>query len=213
VATQTFEGLAKELYRWEKHVTAARAVCNKLKEQQLQAGHKLEQLQRDELLHKKASILLATVAEYTQDDVKAHFEAAGTLILQSIFGTDYSLEVELTKGSIQNSSLNFVVISPYDDDSLAVDPINDSGGLRDVVGFALRLAFLRLAKNRGVLFLDECFRQLSGYYIDSIISALQIAHKELGYQIILVTHDKRLLESSDKVITLEKPGTESIARE
>ncbi len=199
------EELVSKVAYLEKKIAAKRAVRELLKEQKEDSELKLQELEKQEALYKEACILLGRVSDHTQDDIKQHFEIAGTLILQSIFGPSYRFEVELSKGNLQNSSLGFSVATPYgEDDTLSVDPLNDSGGLRDVIGFALRLAFLKLAKNHGVLFLDECFRQLSSVYISNMVVALKLAHEELNHQILLVTHDNRLLECADKVITLKK---------
>ena len=64
------------------------------------------------------------------------------------------------------------------------------GGVVDVVSFALRIAFIILAKpkKRRILLLDEPFRFVSSAYRGRIGELLECLSKDYGMQIVMVTH-------------------------
>ncbi len=74
---------------------------------------------------------------------------------------------------------------------LEVDPLSASGGgIVDVAAFALRVACLMLHRPRlsKLVVLDEPFKFVSKEYRDNVRSMLEELAKDLGLQILLVTH-------------------------
>lgn len=78
------------------------------------------------------------------------------------------------------------------------------GGVVDVAAFALRLACLMTAQPpvRKVLILDEPFRFVSAGYRDRVRTMLETVSKEMGVQIVMVTHAEEL--QAGKTIDLDK---------
>ena len=160
----------------------------------------IERLKQDNELCAMAIALLAQTAEQGQEGVTGVFEAIVTPVLQSIFGSGYSLAISWSRGAAQNASAEFRIRTPYGDgDVLEVSPKN-KGGVRDVVGFTLRFCFLSLAQNHGPVVLDESFSQLDDERFEGMAAALQFVREKLGYQIIFVTHDKAYIDHADKVV-------------
>lgn len=83
----------------------------------------------------------------------------------------------------------------FEREGLRVEPLAAAGGgVVDVAAFALRLSCLLLSRPplRRVLVLDEPFKMLSRDRVGRVRELLEILTKELGVQIILVTHDTAL---------------------
>lgn len=196
-----------------KKMESAKTVKGLLEKQKKEAEDSYAELTEKAELYSKAASLLSTVAEKAQEAVINHFSTAGSFILQDIFGPGYKFAIELSKSSYQSASMSFIIESPYEgNDVLSVDPVHgDAGGLRDVIGFALRTAFLNLAHNKGIIFLDECFSQLSESYIDSAAKALDIITEKLGYQVMFITHDSKFIDSADNTIKIDMKGSSSYA--
>lgn len=78
---------------------------------------------------------------------------------------------------------------------MEVDPLTASGGgTVDVAAFALRVACLMLHRPRlsRVIILDEPFRFVSIQYQENIRAMLEQLSKDLGLQIVMVTHNENL---------------------
>lgn len=89
-------------------------------------------------------------------------------------------------------------------DGEEVNPIEeDSGGVVDVAAFGLRIACLLLSmpKRRKLLVLDEPFKGVAANNVPAVATLLETLSRELGVQILLVTHCETL--QVGKVIKLE----------
>lgn len=87
------------------------------------------------------------------------------------------------------------------------DPVDScGGGVVDVAAFALRLACLMLMHppRRRLLVLDEPFKHLSREYRPRVAALLQTLTREMGVQIIMVTHDPALCMG--RVVEIKKEG-------
>jgi DNA repair exonuclease SbcCD ATPase subunit len=83
-----------------------------------------------------------------------------------------------------------------------LSPGTISGGVRAVVSVALRIARLSLHRpsSRKLLCLDEPFRGLSRQNLRKMNSLIETLARDLGFQIVLVTHDEEI--SCGKVISI-----------
>ncbi len=84
----------------------------------------------------------------------------------------------------------------FERDGLEVDPLTASGGgVVDVAAFALRVACLVMRKPslRRLLVLDEPFKFVSVEYRPRVRRMLEKLATDLHIQIVMVTHDPRLL--------------------
>lgn len=119
--------------------------------------------------------------------------------LSSVFGEEayqFKIEFDRKRGRTE-AHLRFVR------GDLDVDPMTASGGgVVDVAAFALRIACLVLHRPRlsRVVVLDEPFKFLSVEYRPQVREMLEQISKEMGLQIILVTHIDEL--ATGKVIEL-----------
>ena len=147
-----------------------------------------------------AQKLCQSVAETVQANAHKQIASVVTRCLEAIFGEDaYTFKIifEQKRGKTE-ARLVFVR------GDLEVDPLSAAGGgVVDVAAFALRLACLVLSRPKKRLFLcaDEPFKMLSGDYSDKIRELLLTLSKELGLQLLMVTHNKSLV--CGKVVVLD----------
>lgn len=88
---------------------------------------------------------------------------------------------------------------------IEMDPLDDGGGLLDILSVALRLVMLRYSDNPsdGPIILDEPFKMLSAKYLPGAIDFIQSVVEDFGRQIIMVTHNDSLA-AMGKVIRIAK---------
>jgi DNA repair exonuclease SbcCD ATPase subunit len=147
----------------------------------------------------QAQKLTQSVAEYVQEQAHKQISRIVTKCLQTIFGDEaYEFRINFSQKRSKTEA-ELVLVR----DSQEVDPTEASGGgVVDLVSFALRLACLVLStpKKRKLLVLDEPMKHLSSEYRPAVKEMLEGLSKELGIQIIMVTHSTELV--AGKVIEL-----------
>jgi DNA repair exonuclease SbcCD ATPase subunit len=136
------------------------------------------------------------IAQQVAADVqaKAHQRIAQVVSrsLSSVFGPgapQFKIRFEQKRGKTEALLL-------LEQDGLEMDPLTATGGgVVDVASFALRLSCLMLSNPplRRVLVLDEPFKMLSMDYREAVRELLETLARELGVQIIQVTHSVELV--------------------
>jgi DNA repair exonuclease SbcCD ATPase subunit len=140
---------------------------------------------------KEAIEAMHLIAETLQQ--KAHKQLSGvvTTCLQTVFGSDYTFRIDFESKRNRTEAKLVLVKNGNDID----DPLNDdSGGVADVASFALRLSSIMMSKphRRKFLGLDEPFKFVSAEYRPALVELLNSLTKELGFQIVMVTHIRDL---------------------
>jgi DNA repair exonuclease SbcCD ATPase subunit len=147
----------------------------------------------------EAQQVLQTVAATAQHEAHTQIARVVTRCLQTVFGEDaydFGIDFRRARGRTE-ARLYFARLGRR------VEPTSAAGGgVVDVAAFALRLACLLLAtpKRRRLLVLDEPFRMLSRDYAARVRELIETLSRELGVQIIQVTHSPDL--AAGKVIEL-----------
>lgn len=153
----------------------------------------------------KALEIVREVALATQGQLEAGISKIASLALETVFDDPYELRMEFqVKRGKTEARLYFMR------DGLEFDPVQSSGGgVLDVAGFALRIAYwaLRGAKRtRPVFLLDEPFKHLSVDLMERAGIMVRELSREVGAQMIIVSHSEELIESADRVFYVSKPG-------
>lgn len=135
---------------------------------------------------KDAQEILQELAQAVQQKVHERIASVVTTCLETVFDDPYSFKIvfEQKRGRTE-ASLRFVR------GGLDLDPMTASGGgVLDVAAFALRISCLMLHRPRlsRILIADEPFRFVSAQYQDNIRVMLERLSKEMGMQIVMVTH-------------------------
>jgi DNA repair exonuclease SbcCD ATPase subunit len=144
----------------------------------------------------EALVYAQVVAKQTQEKVKFQLEDIVNLALKAVYGDAYRFEMEfnLKRG---NSEASIVL---WKGQQRIEDPMGScGGGVCDILSFALRIALLVISKNDRVLIMDEPFKFISADVKQDAIEIIKRISKDLGVQIICVTHDQELIECSDRI--------------
>ncbi len=142
--------------------------------------------------------LIQKAAQLTQEKLSVHISDLVSLALRSVFDDPY--EFQATFENRRNSmecDLTFVK------NGNEYKPLDSCGyGAADVASFALRIAYWSLGNTRPVLIWDEPFRQLDKKKQGMAAEMVSKLSKELGLQIIIITHSEELAECADKVFNV-----------
>jgi len=137
----------------------------------------------------EAQSLAQVVAQKVQTEAHSQVAQIVTRCLK-IFDEPYEFRINFNrKRGRTEAGLIFVR------DGVEVDPLSASGGgVVDVAAFALRLACLALSRprSRHLLLLDEPFRFVSASYRGRIRILLEGLARDLGIQIVMISHDPAL---------------------
>jgi DNA repair exonuclease SbcCD ATPase subunit len=161
------------------------ALANGLREGNLalEAGENLDAA-------KQARELSQSIAQEVQ--LRAYKAVASVVsrCLETVFDEPYTFKMDF----VQRRGRTEVVLA-FERDGVELDPMTASGGgVVDVASFALRMAAILISKSQGrrMLVLDEPFKFVSEQYRPMIRELLEVLSKELGVQILMVTHMNEL---------------------
>lgn len=139
---------------------------------------------------KVANDLVISVATEVQRRVHLRISKLVSRCLSAVFPDPYVFEIKFeTKANRSEAEIVFLRGENQ------VDPLSGAGGgVIDVAAFALRLACLSLRRPavRKLLILDEPFRFVSAVFRPRVRELLENLSRELGVQIIMVTHVEEL---------------------
>lgn len=149
------------------------------------------ELAKAELDHQhslQAQTLIMELAQKVQAQAHKRISQVVSSCLDAIFDEPYEFRItfELKRGRTE-AKLRFVR------DGNEVSPMDASGGgAVDVAAFALRAACVVLHRPRlqRVMALDEPFKFVSKDYRPAVRAMLEQVSRDLGMQIIMVTHDE-----------------------
>lgn len=141
--------------------------------------------------------IIAEASRTTQLQFKMMVEELVSSAIQSVFqNEDYKFIVDFV---LQNNrpQINLMVQQGNKEPYIPKD--EQGGGLMDIISFSLRVIMWSLQnhRTRNVLVLDEPFRW-TGNYTEQVGNMMKEISKKLGIQIIMVTHDERLMDIADK---------------
>ena len=149
-----------------------------------------------------AQAIIQEVAMDTQSNLEYHISNLVTTALHSVFPDDieFVAKIELRAGKTACK----LMFKEYDSE---YKPLEGSGfGPVDVASFALRISFWALNKNRHTFILDEPFRNVSPDLQEKVSHMLKMLSKNLGIQIIMVSHQEDVNIAADKTFLTTKEG-------
>jgi DNA repair exonuclease SbcCD ATPase subunit len=146
--------------------------------------------------------LIQKAAQLTQEKLSIHISDLVSLALRSVFDDPY--EFQATFENRRNSmECDLVFVK----DGNEYKPLDSCGyGAADVASFALRIAYWSLGETRPVLIWDEPFRQLDKNKQSMAAEMVRKLSKELGLQIIIITHSEELAECANKLFNVSISG-------
>ena len=147
--------------------------------------------------------VIRTVSQMTQDQLSFHLEDIVSNALEAVFDQPYKFKVEFEKQRNKTEC----ILRLEDKNGNLVSPLDASGGgVVDICSFALRIAIWSISapRTRPVLVLDEPFRYLSRDLLDNAVEMLSELCEKLGLQVIMVSHERPLVDKADKVFLIKK---------
>lgn len=177
-----------------------------------QKNEKLECIQK--LLHDKevldkTRLLLLKTGEFQRTKVKEDLEDMVSKALQYV--REEEIYFEITVDELRGrAECNFKIKTIRDGIATITDVIDSRGdGISDIVCLALNIAMIELSGMKGPIIFDEPAKQVSKKYIDNIGLLLQELSVAFNRQIIMITHNKQLMQFGDNKIEVELIGTKS----
>lgn len=143
---------------------------------------------------KEAKEVVSAAGILAQDSMKTVFESLVSQALKTIFGEEYSFELESRFFRNQPEMEMFVI-----ENGIKYSPKDEKGGaIVDIISFASRVVSWAIMepKSQNTLLLDEPFRCLSKDALPFLAQLMQDISDELNLQILYITHEKQLAEVS-----------------
>jgi DNA repair exonuclease SbcCD ATPase subunit len=148
--------------------------------------------------HIEARDIVAEASRLTQEQFKILVEELVTSAIQSVFpDRNYQFIVEFI---LQNNRPQInLMVKDGETDEIYIPKDEQGGGLLDIISFALRVVLWSLTnpRTRNVIIMDEPFKWTGSLTEEAAVMMKEIS-KNLGLQIIMVTHDERLMDVADR---------------
>lgn len=169
-----------------------------------------ESLLVQETINKQAHSLFQTASERVQTCLKEALTSLCTSALHDVFGNKrlrFGVEFVPQK---HTTNIQFYI----EEDGMRYDPLESRGhGIADLLSFVLRVSILYLLSDREkILMLDEPFTRISEEYRDGALAFISNLSKQLGLQIILVTHMPELAAMADRIFYVSQIGGNSVVK-
>jgi DNA repair exonuclease SbcCD ATPase subunit len=145
-----------------------------------------------------AQAIISAVAKITQNELRYRIEEPVSLAISSVFDDPYKMVADFQTTLRGTTECNL----GFERNGNIVDPLSSSGGgVVDIASFSLRIGAWSLGqpRSRAVILLDEPFRFVSRNKMALAGTMLKETSKQLGLQIILITHIEDLVAVADKI--------------
>lgn len=194
--------------RYGKLESRVKYVMDDLAEKDDQIGKGNDEIDR----MSKARWVITEAQRMTQVRFKKKVESLVSLAIKSCFRDrdfDFELVFEEKRNQMEIRPVIYETVDgvrePYD------DPEDDvHGGLIDVISFALRIVLwsLEQPRSRPIIILDEPMKNMGALITLGGQMLSEIAH-DLGFQLIIVTHEDELIDIADRAYLVKRVGNES----
>lgn len=156
----------------------------------------------------KVRVLLQKVSEFTREQSKRQIESLVSNCLQVIFDMNLEFKIEINEMRGRPEA-EFYVISNINGEIIRTRPQDSrGGGVVDVISLAVRIAMLECNTMdiKGPIILDEPAKHVSDEYIIQVAEFLRQVSMMFGRQVIIITHNKHLNETADKLFQVDMSG-------
>lgn len=171
--------------RAERAVNMFEALCREFDTKSSSFGAyeaQLESVKGEQALAERARNAMGDVRQVLTKSSLEFCEQLANLAIESIFGLPYKVRYSIEESKFVLDRGEFCV-----DLSKA-----EGGGLQTVVSFVFSLYLVIKQGCRRLMFFDEAFTQISDEYLPAFLSFVNNVCKDLGFDILLVTHDERI---------------------
>ena len=148
------------------------------------------------------AVVAASIA--TQAGVRGFIEDIVKLALVSVYGDEYSFELEYTAKRNNSQAQPWIV-----KEGNKLDPKwMVGGGVVDVAAFGLRFALwaLEVPRSEPVFIFDEPFKWVSKDLTAKVAVMVREVKEVLGVQMLMVSHDILLISAADRAFRVSQEG-------
>jgi len=202
--------LSERLVAVEKDVSYLQGRRNELTGRLGNLRSRLSELEAERELLTASRTLFQKVSMLVRYRISDRFAELATSALKFIFQReDLRFIVNLdVKGNLPVASF-FVEV-----DGHAVDPRRALGGsVYEIIGVCLRLICLEVFKVEGPLILDEPLRSVDETNLRSALEFILQYCRSTGRQLFIVTHNRQIVNSADKLFEVTQANGVSSVRE
>lgn len=163
---------------------------------------KIDDLQYEQSVLKMCKPIIDDLINKFSDSLLKKLESLLTVGLKQIFfDRNYSIKIRV----VEKRNVKCVELLLDDDGNLI--PVKDSniaGGILVVIASIIQIFYIiNLPNVLNYMFLDEQFSQLSKTYIPKFMEFLHGLCDDTGLSIVLITHDPKFMEYSDRTYFAE----------
>ena len=170
-----------------------------------QASLELKNLISKESQYEKAVDLMKKIIEGMSQSQINHLESLINSALDTIFfDREYFVELQVTELRNTNN-LQIILNEVNSDGELIKTKLEDNGfGVKSIIGFVLQIYYILYYKQYPIMFMDEAMTNLSKQYLPYFKSLINDLAEKYGFIFVLVTHDRDIMDLSDRTYFVEK---------
>ncbi len=153
-----------------------------------------------------ASALVQAIAKETQEKIRVHLNSLVTKALQTVYPEDIHF-FDLKFVSERNQTSVYPTLIK---DGNELDPLDNSGGMAEIIAFALRIALITIGKKPKKIVMDEPCTGVSGMRIPLVQEFISEIGKDLGIQVLITSHIPGFTSDNCKLLEIRKEGDMSV---
>lgn len=184
-----------------------------LEKQRFQQEKELFEIQQESHDKKLMKELLEKASDEARKNGKEILSQTASSALQMVLGENHTVSIELgTQRGVPSAELS--ISKEYSNGMLTIDPMEDGGGIRDLVSLSTFMATGMLVgeENQSPYFLDEPTKFVSKDRAEEVAGFMKELVAYTGKQTFLVTHDQEHLPSvGDTTYLIENVDGVSVA--
>lgn len=196
----TLEALKNKLHRSEALVEVLESDCQKL-EQELTAQ------QQEALILEQVNVFLASQIKEKVGETKHQLESLVNQGLKYVFGDHLKIQIE---SAFKNNKTVFTL-------NIIKEGLNEGradsfgGGVLAVIAVLLRVSAIIITKTERFIFFDESTNFVSAQYQPALGNFLKHICAQLGFTIILISHQETINKSADITYMVEGDPAQGIS--
>lgn len=196
--------LKDDFSRLLKHKSFLEEQVKFLTSQVSQLEKQAEDLSQRKILLKKVDLAFEDLVRRRTAGSLTSIETLVGEGLTTIFGRPYEFKIEpTTKRNTMYYSFHLV------EDGNKISPMEaKGGGVIAIISILLRIVTILISKPemQRFLVLDESLAQLSKEYVSNAAHFFKTLGKELGFTILVVSHDSEFIDHGEAIYRIEKDG-------
>jgi DNA repair exonuclease SbcCD ATPase subunit len=167
-------------------------------------------IKRKILDYEKARIAINKYAKISQKETKKQIEYLVTLAIRSIFDREFTFKLDFQEKANKVYAVPIVIDGKHEFTNLKEDL---GGSMVDIISLAFKIVLwsMEIPRKRPLFIIDEPFR-FTGRLVKKAGYMLKYLSKELGFQVVMVSHDEELIDICDRVWGVIHNGKYSIVK-